>query len=139
MTIIKDVDIDMVAIVAQRTSFVAGTNLFAGDLPPADGTVEQVAVGIKMIGAPASERYVRANSATGEMHRDVGFVVTARGGSLDRKGARDAVVEVIRALHLEPPDGYLNIRMGGPYDVPPTDGPVDIPYCTVEGFADYEE
>lgn len=140
MTVIKDVDIDMVAAVDARTSLTTGTNLFAGDLPPADATVAQAAVGIKMIGAPPSTRYVRANAVTGEMHRDVAFVVTARGESLDRKGARDLCIDVIEALHCAPPSGYLDVRMGGaPYDVPATDGPVDIPYCTVEGFADYEE
>lgn len=143
MTVIKNVDIDMVAAVDARTSLTTGTDLFAGDLPPASTAapvVSQVAVGIKMIGAPPSERYVRGNAATGEMHRDVAFVVTARGSSRDRLSARNAVAEVIAALHCNPPTGYLGVRMGGaPYDVPETDGNLDIPYCTVEGFADYEE
>lgn len=140
MTVVKDVDIDMVSAINARTSLVTGTDLFAGDLPPAGGGVSQVAVGVKMIGAPASTRYANGGTAAGELHRDVAFVVTARGSARDPKSARDKVKLVIEAMHHDPPTGYLDVRMGGaPFDVPSTDGPLDIPYSTVEGFADYEE
>lgn len=140
MTVIKDVDIDMVAAIDARTAYTTGTNLFAGDIPPVGGTVEQIAIGVKQITAPPSQRMIRGNSTLGELHGPVLFVVTARGTARSPKSARDAVVDVIEALHCAPPSGYLHVEMAGaPFDLPATDGALDVPYATAEGFATYEE
>lgn len=140
MTVLKDVDVDMVTAIAARTSYVVGTNLFPDEIPPAGGSISQVAIGVKQISAPPSTRYINGNSASKELHRDVLFVVTARGDPRDPKTARDAIVDVIEALHDAPPTGYLNVVMNGaPYHIPRTDGDLDVPYYTVDGYATYQE
>lgn len=140
MTAIKDVAADMVAAIDARTALTTGTSLFVDTMPPADGTVLQTAVSVQCVGGAASTRSVRANSATGEFHPADAFVVLARGEPRDPKTARDACETVLEALHLNPPSGYLNVVVNGqPFPVPATDGDLDVPYFTVDGYATYEE
>ena len=140
MTVLKEVDVDMVTAIAARTAYVQQVNLFAGKLPPVDSLVEQVAIGVQQVSAPPSTRFCNANSASKEFHRDVLFVVTVRGNARDPKSARDAAVDVIEALHCNPPSGYLNVVMNGaPFAVSDTDGAIDVPYYTVDGYATYSE